>query len=183
MLDLSLLANVDENLITNFSRINGVIQSFVKELEVLNLWESTAVVQFSEFARTLNPNTGDGSDHAWGGHHFMFGGAVNGGHVFGQYPSDFEQGDDAGIALSRGRMIPTTPWDAMWKGTAEWFGIPAAGQEMDKVLPMHKNLPQEMLYNQTILFNMPSPISSPMLSETSPSPVDIPKVQGGELFH
>ena len=183
MFDLSLLANVDENLITNFSRINGVIQSFVKELEVLNLWESTAVVQFSEFARTLNPNTGDGSDHAWGGHHFMFGGAVNGGHVFGQYPSDFEQGDDAGIALSRGEMIPTTPWDAMWKGTAEWFGIPATGPAMDKVLPMHKNFPQEMLFNETMLFSLPSSTSSSVPSKSSPSLVKVPEFQGGNLFH
>ena len=42
----------------------------------------------------------------------MFGGAVNGGKVLGQFPDDFEQGDAAGLALSRGRMIPTTPWDA-----------------------------------------------------------------------
>merc|ERR1711982_305797 len=176
-------SNVDEKLTTKFSQMNDVIQAFIDELKFLKLWESTVVVQFSEFGRTLNPNTGDGSDHAWGGHHFMFGGSVNGGQVLGLYPSDFEQGDDAGLVLSRGRMIPTTPWDAMWKGTAEWFGIPAAGPEMDKVLPMHKNFPQEMLYNQTMLFNLPSSISSPMLSKTSPSPVEIPKFQGGELFH
>ena len=77
--------SVDESLINNFSRINGAIDAFVKELKVLNLWESTVVVQFSEFARTLNPNTGDGSDHAWGGNHFMFGGSIkNGGKVLGQ---------------------------------------------------------------------------------------------------
>lgn len=34
-------------------------------------------------------------------------------------------------------MIPTTPWEAMWKGTAEWFGI-LEGDEMNKVLPMHQ---------------------------------------------
>lgn len=57
--------NVDASLIINFGRINGAIQAFVNELKILNLWESTTVVQFSEFARTLNPNTGDGSDHGW----------------------------------------------------------------------------------------------------------------------
>jgi len=175
-------SNVDEKLTTKFSQMNGVIQAFVDELKFLKLWESTVVVQFSEFGRTLNPNTGDGSDHAWGGHHFMFGGSVNGGHVLGLYPSDFEQGDDAGLVLNRGRMIPTTPWDAMWKGTAEWFGIPAAGPEMDKVLPMHKNFPQEMLYNQTMLFNLPSSISSSS-SKTRPFQVETPKFQEGELFH
>lgn len=58
-------SNVDISLINNFNRINGVIQAFVDEVNVLGLWESTVVVQFSEFARTLDPNTGDGSDHGW----------------------------------------------------------------------------------------------------------------------
>lgn len=143
-------ANVDTSLINNFSRINGVLQAFVAELKVLGLWESTVVVQFSEFARTLDPNTGDGTDHGWGGNHFMIGGSVAGGKVLGQYPVDFEVGDAEGLALSRGRMIPTRPWDAMWKGVAQWFGISAA--ELDKVLPMHQNFPPEILYNETDLF-------------------------------
>ena len=46
----------------------------------------------------------------------MFGGPVKGGKVLGHYPSEFEEGDQDGIILSRGRIIPTTPWDAMWKG-------------------------------------------------------------------
>jgi uncharacterized protein (DUF1501 family) len=58
-------SNVDISLINNFNRINGVIQAFVDEVNVLGLWESTVVVQFSEFARTLDPNTGDGTDHGW----------------------------------------------------------------------------------------------------------------------
>ncbi len=58
---------VDEKLIINFGRINSAIQAFVAELKALNLWNSTTVVQFSDFSRTLNPNTGDGSDHGWYG--------------------------------------------------------------------------------------------------------------------
>ena len=90
-----------------------MISAFVDELKVLGLWESTVVVQYSDFARTLDPNSNDGSDHAWGGQHFMFGGAVDGGKVLGKYPTDFQQGDRDKLALSRGRMIPTTPWDAV----------------------------------------------------------------------
>lgn len=48
-------------------------------------------------------------------------------------------------------MIPTTPWDAMWKGTTEWFGI-AEGDEMNKVLPMHQNFPATSLYGKSELF-------------------------------
>ncbi|KAL7542550.1 hypothetical protein ACHAXR_011864 [Thalassiosira sp. AJA248-18] len=146
-------ADVYENLNDNFDQINAALAAFVDELENLDLWGNTVVVQFSEFARTLDPNTGNGTDHAWGGHHFMFGGAVKGGQVLGQYPSDFEEGDAEGIALSRGRMIPTAPWDAMWKPLAEWFGVNATGPDMDKVLPMHKNFPQELLYNETDVFS------------------------------
>jgi len=162
--------NVDASLIINFGRINGAIQAFVNELKILNLWESTTVVQFSEFARTLNPNTGGGSDHGWGGHHFMFGGAVKGGQVLGRYPEVFNEGEGSNFALSRGRMIPEFPWDAMWHGTAEWFGIPPNSPSMDKVLPMHKNFPASSLYNKAALFNDILPVqmseqSAPILSE------------------
>jgi len=84
----------------------------------------------------------------------MFGGSVNGGHVLGKYPKAFEIGDEDKIALSRGRMIPTTPWDAMWQGTAEWFGIPPNSPAMDKVLPMHNNFPDLVnSYHEYDLFN------------------------------
>jgi len=54
-------------LVENFNEINAAMQAFVAELKVLGLWQSTVVVQFTEFARTLNPNSGSGTDHAWGG--------------------------------------------------------------------------------------------------------------------
>jgi hypothetical protein len=67
-------------------------------------------------------------------------------------------------------MIPEYPWDAMWHGTAEWFGIPANSPSMDKVLPMHRNFPATSLYNKAELFNDISPMqtseqSAPILSE------------------
>jgi len=147
-------SDADARLIERFTDMNAVFGAFVDELKALSLWESTVVVQFSEFGRTLDPNTNFGADHAWGGHHFMFGGAVAGGKVLGKYPNSFEEGDPDGIALRRGRMIPTTPWDAMWFGVAEWFGVPATGPEMDKVLPMHKSFPSDKLYGKDDLFDV-----------------------------
>eukprot|EP00581_Thalassiosira_minuscula_P029694 CAMPEP_0183762116 /NCGR_PEP_ID=MMETSP0739-20130205/8867_1 /TAXON_ID=385413 /ORGANISM="Thalassiosira miniscula, Strain CCMP1093" /LENGTH=334 /DNA_ID=CAMNT_0026000357 /DNA_START=17 /DNA_END=1018 /DNA_ORIENTATION=+ len=169
----------DGKLIGNLNRINFAIEAFVSELRFLDLWESTVVVQFSEFARTLSPNSGSGTEHGWGGHHFMFGGAVKGGRVLGQYPVDFEEGDSDGIALSRGRIIPTLPWDAMWKGTCEWFGILGAGPGMDKVLPMHRNFPPSALYNEADLFHKPAtqpteaPSSGPRTASTSQPTSDL----------
>ncbi len=98
----------------------------------------------------------------------MFGGAVKGGTVLGRYPDDFNQGEGNNLALSRGRMIPEFPWDAMWLGTAEWFGIPSDSPEMNKVLPMHKNFAPSLLYNKAVLFNE---IIPPMaMSEVLPPP-------------
>mmetsp|Transcript_30659 Transcript_30659/g.64787 ORF Transcript_30659/g.64787 Transcript_30659/m.64787 type:complete len:1099 (+) Transcript_30659:67-3363(+) len=141
---------VVDQLNKNFVEINAAIEAFVDELKALQLWESTVILQFSEFGRTLSPNTGDGSDHGWGGNHFMLGGSVKGGAVLGQYPDDFEESRSNNIALRRGRLIPTTPWDAMLKGTAEWFGV--GSSDMDKVLPMHKNFPPELIYGKDDLF-------------------------------
>ena len=164
-------------MINNFSRINAAIAAFVAELEVLGLWESTVVVQFSAFACTLDPNTGNGSDHAWGGQHFIFGGALNGGQVLGLYPDDFEQGDSANIALSRVRIIPTTttPWDFMRKPVAEWFGIPAGGPEMKKVLPLHENFTN--LLSMTDFFNPAAPAPAAPAPAPASAPDKLPNVE------
>ena len=142
------------SLVQNFGRIDAALDAFVTEVKTLNLWEATTLVQFSEFGRSLDPNTGGGSDHGWGGIHFMLGGSLNGGKVLGKYPNDFEQSDTNPIALSRGRMIPTFPWDAMWYGTAQWFGI-TAETDIDKVLPMNKNFDSTALYDASQLFVTP----------------------------
>ncbi|KAL7543207.1 hypothetical protein ACHAXR_012486, partial [Thalassiosira sp. AJA248-18] len=146
---------VDSRLTGKFTTVNNAIGDFVAEVKALNLWESTVVVQFSEFGRTLDQNSNDGADHGWGGHHFMLGGSVKGGRVLGEYLSTFEPGPENELMLpDRGRVIPKYPWDAMWKGTAEWFGVPAAGPDMEKVLPMHNNFPDDLLYGKEQLFNM-----------------------------
>jgi uncharacterized protein (DUF1501 family) len=143
-------SNVDSGLITNFGRINAALSAFVTELKYLGLWNNVTLVQFTEFARTLDPNTGAGTDHGWGGVHFMMGGSVKGGHVLGLYPDEFEE-KVSPIALSRGRMIPKYPWDAMWYGTAQWFGVTNPA-DMEKVLPMHSNFDASLIYDEAELF-------------------------------
>jgi uncharacterized protein (DUF1501 family) len=39
----------------------------------MNVWNNVTLIQTSDFARTLNPNGGDGTDHAWGGNYMMMG--------------------------------------------------------------------------------------------------------------
>ncbi len=83
----------------------------------------------SDFGRTLTSN-GNGSDHAWGGNHFVLGGAVNGGQIYGQYP-DLNLGNP--LDVGRGRLIPTTASDEYFAEIALWFGVPKS--ELDMVLP------------------------------------------------
>ena len=76
----------------------------------------------SSKGRTLSSN-GDGSDHGWGGHHFVLGGAVNGGRFFGTAPQVSVDSDDQ---VGRGRLLPTTSVDEYSATLARWFGVSAS---------------------------------------------------------
>lgn len=83
----------------------------------------------SDFGRTYNTN-GDGSDHGWGSHHFVMGGAVRGGDIYGRMPNFAINGpDDTG----RGRWIPTTSVDEYAGTLAKWFGV--SPTDLPVVLP------------------------------------------------
>ena len=75
----------------------------------------------SDFGRTLSSN-GDGSDHGWGSHHFVVGGAVNGGRFHGVLPATAVNGPDD---VGQGRLLPTTSVDQFGAALASWFGVPA----------------------------------------------------------
>lgn len=74
----------------------------------------------SDFGRTLTVN-GDGSDHGWGGHYLVMGGGVNGGQLFGQWPS-FETGSEDDIG-DKGRVIPTLSINQVGGSLARWMGL------------------------------------------------------------
>ena len=95
----------------------------------------------SEFGRTLLPSTGAGTDHAWGSHHFVIGGSVNGGQIFGRFPSLALGGaDDAG---ERGVWIPTSSLDQYGATLASWFGV--ADRDLPLVFPNLVNFPSAKL--------------------------------------
>lgn len=144
-------ADVEENLSNRFKEVNDGIQAFVSELKNMGLWDNVALVQASDFARTLNPNSGDGTDHAWGGNYMLLGGSVKGGQILGEYPHDLT--DDGPLTLGRGRMIPTTPWDAVFHGIATWLGVPES--QMADVVPNMKNFDSSILFNDNDMFNGP----------------------------
>lgn len=83
----------------------------------------------SDFGRTLTSN-GKGSDHGWGGHQIIMGGAVQGGQIYGSYP---ELSNTNPLALERGVYIPTLSVDSYFAELALWFGVQPS--ELDAVLP------------------------------------------------
>ncbi|MBI3561423.1 MAG: DUF1501 domain-containing protein [Gammaproteobacteria bacterium] len=83
------------------------------------------------FRARIKPNTGGGSDHAWGNHHFIIGGAVKGQRVYGTLPSLMLGGNDD--ASTEGRWIPTTSVDQYAATLASWFGV--AATDLATVLP------------------------------------------------
>jgi len=94
----------------------------------------------SEFGRTLQPS-GTGSDHGWGNHQLMLGGAVRGGDLYGTFPTLALGGpDDTG---SRGVLIPTTALDQFGGTLARWFGV--SPDAMASVFPNLANFTRQDL--------------------------------------
>jgi len=132
--------NVNRGLKRNFIELDEALAAFVAELKEQDHYDNVVVVSSSEFGRTIIPDSRGGSDHGWGGNNFMFGGQVKGGQIVGQYPSDISE--ESELNLGRGRMLPTTSFDAIWSGIARWFGI-EQDAALDEALPFRKYLKDE----------------------------------------
>lgn len=100
--------------------LNRSLSDFQKTIDEINLFESVTTFTASDFGRTLTIN-GDGTDHGWGGHYMVMGGAVRGGRVLGELPS-FSVGseDDTG---DKGRIIPSLSINQYGALMARWIGI------------------------------------------------------------
>ena len=127
--------------------INAALTAFVDEMRLRGVWNGTAVVTASDFARTLDSN-GAGTDHAWGGNYVLLGGGVSGGTIHGQYPTSFLSSNE--VTVLRNRLMPTTSWEAVWHGIAQWLDVPAA--QMGYVLPNAANFPSTQLFRKEDLF-------------------------------
>ncbi len=82
----------------------------------------------SDFGRTFTSN-GDGTDHGWGSHHFVMGGAVRGGQLYGRMPtlavknSNNNNFDGSPDQLGNGALLPTTSVDQLGATLGAWFGL------------------------------------------------------------
>lgn len=102
------------------SELNAGLSSFQQSLAELNVEDQVTTFSASDFGRTLTVN-GDGSDHGWGGHYLVMGGAVSGGQLIGNWPSYSIGGADDGG--DKGRIIPQMSINQYGAALASWMGL------------------------------------------------------------
>lgn len=112
-----------DNLLTDHSarllELGDAMAAFYQATASMGVANQVTTFTASDFGRALQHN-GRGSDHGWGGHHFVMGGAVQGNRVYGQFPTVALGGpEDAG----QGRLIPTTSVDEYAGTLSRWLGV------------------------------------------------------------
>ncbi len=111
------------------SQLSQALSAFQQTTTELGVANQVTTFTNSDFGRTYKSN-GKGSDHGWGNHHFVMGGAVKGGDIYGQVPVQRIEGpDDSGD----GRWIPKISVDEYSATLAQWFGV--SGSSLNDVFP------------------------------------------------
>jgi uncharacterized protein (DUF1501 family) len=101
------------------TQVSGALKSFYDATVEMGVANQVTAFTASDFGRTLSSN-GDGSDHGWGSHHLVLGGAVQGQRFYGQLPDMTVNGaHDVG----QGRLLPTTSVDQLAATLASWMGV------------------------------------------------------------
>lgn len=114
-----------------WTQVSQAVKAFYDETVAQNIASQVTTFTMSDFNRTFNPagsGSGVGSDHAWGGHHFIIGGAVIGGNFYGRptsngtfFPTLVNTGPDD--ADTRGRFIPSVAVEQYAATLARWYGL------------------------------------------------------------
>ena len=115
------------------TQLGQALEYFDGLMQSTGLGNQVTTFTASDFGRTLTSNS-DGTDHGWGSHHFVVGGAVQGHDMYGQYPViGVNQANDVGA----GRLIPTTSVDQYAGTLARWFGL--SDGQIKQVFPNFAN--------------------------------------------
>lgn len=111
------------------ARLNEALTAFYSATVEMGVADQVTTFTASDFGRTLSSN-GTGTDHGWGSHHFIVGGAVNGGRYYGTAPQVSLTSDDQ---VGQGRLLPTTSVDQYAATLARWFGV--SSSEISTIFP------------------------------------------------
>jgi uncharacterized protein (DUF1501 family) len=101
------------------AELSQCMYAFQRAMEQLGLSNNVTTFTSSDFGRTF-PCNGQGTDHGWGSHHLIMGGAVNGRRTYGKFPTLAINGPDD---TNTGRWIPTSACDQYFATLATWFGV------------------------------------------------------------
>lgn len=120
--------NENRNHADLMARLAHAMRYFDTALGAMGARERVTAFTASDFGRTFTSN-GDGTDHGWGAHHFVMGGAVRGGDLYGAFPvlgtknANNNQFDSSPNQLGNGTLLPETSVDQLGGTLARWFGL------------------------------------------------------------
>ncbi|CAB3830060.1 DUF1501 domain-containing protein [Achromobacter sp. CF-sbj1-Ac2-l] len=134
--------------------LGQALAAFQTALAGLGVARQVTTFTASEFGRTLGSN-GNGSDHGWGAHHFVLGGAVNGGRYHGTHPQIAPDGPGF---VDNGRLLPTLAVEQLGAALGGWFG--ASPDDLRLVFPNLRHFDASPL----ALFTAPRESSTPASS-------------------
>jgi uncharacterized protein (DUF1501 family) len=121
-----------------YARLSHALRYFDTTLGAMGLRDSVTTFTASDFGRSFTSN-GDGTDHGWGAHHFVMGGAVKGGDLYGRFPvlglrnANSNAFDSSPDQIGNGALIPGTSVEQIGATLARWFGL--SESEVSMVFP------------------------------------------------
>ena len=130
------------DLLARISHALGYFDTALAGLAGGDMRNNVTLFTASDFGRTLTSN-GDGTDHGWGSHHFVSGGAVNGGEIFGRFPKFGLTENDT----SNNAYLPVTSVDTIGSTLGRWFGVTDA--DLNIVFPNLPNFSRDLGFLKT----------------------------------
>ncbi|MEY2838606.1 MAG: hypothetical protein RJB60_905 [Pseudomonadota bacterium] len=126
------------------ARLDHALRYFNTTIDRLEVTNAVTTFTASDFGRTFTSN-GDGTDHGWGSHHFVMGGAVKGGDIYGAFPTlgtkntDGNKFDNSPDQLQNGALLPRISVEQYGATLAKWFQPTITAQELRLIFPKLEN--------------------------------------------